>query len=109
MTNTAAVQGLTTASIRVSLDLNLFNRLVESDRPLNIGELAEATDTDPVLLGTYFQLVSVVCCCLIRLGRLLRHQASLGIILQTAQDEFNDSQITRNLSVPDIQSGIYFW
>ncbi|KAF1950753.1 o-methyltransferas-like protein [Byssothecium circinans] len=83
--------GLTTASIRVSLDLKIFNQLAESDRSLTINELSESADTDPILLG-----------------RLLRHQASLGIIRQTAQDEFTHSQTTKNLSIPDIQSGIFF-
>ncbi|KAF2643629.1 hypothetical protein P280DRAFT_516022 [Massarina eburnea CBS 473.64] len=49
--------GLTTASIRVSLDLNIFNRLVESGRPLKVDELVEGTDVDPVLLGTYPELI----------------------------------------------------
>jgi hypothetical protein len=47
------VQGLHTASIRVGLDLNIFNKLVDADRPLALDELAESTGADPVLLGEY--------------------------------------------------------
>lgn len=41
-------------------------------------------------------------------GRLLRHQASLGIIKELDKDLFTASTTTRNLSVPEIQAGIIF-
>lgn len=54
-------------------------------------ELSRKTGADPVLLG-----------------RFLRHQASLGIIKETAQDEFTASQTTKNIAVPEIQAGLIF-
>ncbi|KAF1951646.1 hypothetical protein CC80DRAFT_597116 [Byssothecium circinans] len=85
--------GLHTASIRVGLDLKIFNKLVEADRPLKLDELAETTGADSGLLVA---------------GRILRHQASLGMIRETSQDTFTDSQTTRNLSNADIQAGLKF-
>ena len=41
-----------TVSIRIAINLNLFNILVKSVRPLKLTELATATSADPVLLGT---------------------------------------------------------
>lgn len=40
------------AALRTAIDLNLFAKLVEPDQsPKSITELAEATDSDPKLLG----------------------------------------------------------
>lgn len=76
----------------MSLDLGIFNILSESEKPLSLDELAKKTSADPILLG-----------------RFLRHQASLGIIKETDKDEFAASTTTKNLSVPEIQAGLYFW
>jgi hypothetical protein len=43
------------ASIRVSLDLGVFNMLSESDKPISLKDLATRTSADPVLLGRYLQ------------------------------------------------------
>ncbi|PVH93845.1 o-methyltransferas-like protein [Periconia macrospinosa] len=83
--------GLTTASVRIGLDLNIFNKLVDSEHPMKFDELCDATGADPILLG-----------------RILRHQSSLGMIDEPAQDTFTASQTTRNISHPDIQAGLKF-
>jgi demethylsterigmatocystin 6-O-methyltransferase len=44
-------QNLTMASIRVSLDLGIFNILSENDKPISLEDLATRTSADPVLLG----------------------------------------------------------
>lgn len=79
------------ASIRVSIDLNIFTLLTSSPTPLTLSSLSHQTGADPILLG-----------------RFLRHQASLGIIKETAKDEFTASQTTKNIAAPEIQSGLIF-
>lgn len=55
------VQGLTTtASVRVGLDLGIFNKLVDVKGSLTLTELSEATGADPVLLGKQ------LCCTVVR-------------------------------------------
>ncbi|KAF1994968.1 S-adenosyl-L-methionine-dependent methyltransferase [Amniculicola lignicola CBS 123094] len=41
------------------------------------------------------------------LGRLIRHQALIGIIKETNKNEFLVSKTTKNLSVPEMQAGLY--
>ncbi|KAF2677987.1 S-adenosyl-L-methionine-dependent methyltransferase [Lentithecium fluviatile CBS 122367] len=82
----------TLSSIRVSLDKGIFNILSESNTPLSLSELAARTSADPVLLG-----------------RFPRHQASLGCIEETEKNEFTASNLTRNLSIPAVQAGFYFF
>ena len=52
----------------------------------------------------FFNGPLITCCS----GRVLRHQASLGVIHEIAQDTFTHSQTTRNLSNTDIQAGLKF-
>jgi len=39
--------------IRIATDLNLFTILAEKSGPMNLGQLAEVTKADPVLLSKY--------------------------------------------------------
>ena len=48
-----------TVSIRIAINLNLFNILATSARPLKLNELATATGADPVLLGTVRSAIKI--------------------------------------------------
>ncbi|KAL4787895.1 S-adenosyl-L-methionine-dependent methyltransferase [Aspergillus varians] len=78
------------ALARVALDLKLFNLLSESEEPLTVGYLATKTAAAQGLLG-----------------RILRYLSSMGIIKETAKDTFTANNITKNLSEPAIQVGVY--
>lgn len=41
------------ASIRIAINLDLFNILVKSVGPQSLADLVKATGADPVLLGTH--------------------------------------------------------
>ncbi|CAG8961995.1 hypothetical protein HYFRA_00014103 [Hymenoscyphus fraxineus] len=81
---------LVLSTIRLGLDLKLFNILVDSNRPLSLQELALKTQADPALLG-----------------RILRMLSSLGIIKEMDEEEFAANKTTENLSISVIQAGIY--
>ncbi|TVY75550.1 O-methyltransferase lepI [Lachnellula suecica] len=84
-------QHLVLSTIRTVLDLKVFNILVDSSGPVHLDALSKQSGADPILLG-----------------RLLRMLSSLGIIKETAEDEFGASTMTENLSIPEIQAGVYF-
>ena len=47
-------------SIRIAINLNLFDILLKSTRPLKLSELATATSADPVLLGTLRSVIKIL-------------------------------------------------
>ncbi|RDL35183.1 uncharacterized protein BP5553_07114 [Venustampulla echinocandica] len=82
-------QNLTIASVRAAYDLDVYKALTTTKETMSIQELTGRNGANPDLLG-----------------RLMRHQASLGMIEETGRDQFAANNITRNLSIPEIQSGI---
>ncbi|KAF4633855.1 hypothetical protein G7Y89_g4256 [Cudoniella acicularis] len=81
---------LVLAIIRTALDLKLFNILTDNNDTIQLDALASKTGADPILLG-----------------RILRMLSSLGIVKETGENCFGANQITRNLSIPEIQAGVY--
>lgn len=47
------VQNLAMASIRVSMDLKIFNLLSESEKPMTLDDLTEKSGADKILLGNF--------------------------------------------------------
>ncbi|KAL9616759.1 MAG: hypothetical protein Q9160_008416 [Pyrenula sp. 1 TL-2023] len=84
-------QNLTIAMIRVALDLKVYDILIASKEPVPLQALADQTGTDLILLG-----------------RIMRHQSSMCMVEETSKDTFAASNLTHNLAIPEIQSGIYF-
>ncbi|TGO15597.1 hypothetical protein BTUL_0038g00270 [Botrytis tulipae] len=75
---------------RTAVDLKLFNILGDSDGTLSLQDLASRTGADLALLG-----------------RILRMLSSLGMIKETGEDQFASSQTSKNLSIAEIQAGLY--
>ncbi|KAL9111990.1 MAG: hypothetical protein Q9227_003610 [Pyrenula ochraceoflavens] len=84
-------QNLTIAMVRVALDLKIYNVLVQATESVSLKELVTRTKVDPVLLG-----------------RIMRHQSSMGLVDEVGKGTYAANNLTRNLSIPEIQSGIYF-
>ncbi|KAL8832108.1 MAG: hypothetical protein Q9191_000465 [Dirinaria sp. TL-2023a] len=78
------------ATIKVGIDLKIFNLLAKVPHPQEFEQLAKAIGTDPVLLG-----------------RILRHLASTGMIKEVAKGTFAANNITRTLAIEENQSGVY--
>lgn len=78
------------ATIKVGVDLKIFNVLAKVPHTQSVEQLVSATRADPVLLG-----------------RILRHLASTGMIQEVAKGTFAANNITRTLASEGYQSGIY--
>ncbi|TGO38262.1 hypothetical protein BHYA_0078g00140 [Botrytis hyacinthi] len=81
---------LVIAITRTAVDLKLLNILGDSDGPQRLQDLAVRTGADPALLG-----------------RILRMLSSLGMTKETGDDQFASSPTSKNLSIAEIQAGLY--
>ncbi|TGO85584.1 hypothetical protein BPOR_0383g00100 [Botrytis porri] len=81
---------LVIAITRTAVNLKLFNFFDDSDGPMGLQDLASRTGADPALLA-----------------RILRMLSSLEMIKETGEDEFASSQTSKNLSIAEIQAGLY--
>ncbi|KAF2162695.1 hypothetical protein M409DRAFT_68979 [Zasmidium cellare ATCC 36951] len=77
------------STIRVCIDLKIYNLLAESKKPLRIEQISNHTTASPSLLT-----------------RLLRHQASLGHIAHPTPTTYAPNTVTHNLALPTVQAGI---
>ncbi|KAJ6014396.1 hypothetical protein N7540_008987 [Penicillium herquei] len=80
-THNSILQSLQPILVKIGLDLNLFNILVESQTPLTIAQLCDQTGAASDLLG-----------------RILRYLASVGAIKETGEDTFTANNITKHLT-----------
>ncbi|KAJ5706777.1 hypothetical protein N7488_006578 [Penicillium malachiteum] len=76
--------------VKVGLELNLFNILVESETPLTTAQLCDRTAAAPDLQG-----------------RILRYLASVGAIKETGVDTWTANNTTKHLSDLGVQSAVY--
>ncbi|EHK22117.1 uncharacterized protein TRIVIDRAFT_230740 [Trichoderma virens Gv29-8] len=77
-------------AIRIGIDLDLFNYLVNNKAPATVSELATKTGAAPVLLA-----------------RILRYLASTGIIKETGKDTFTYNNITEAITFPGAAGAFY--
>ncbi|KAB8235889.1 S-adenosyl-L-methionine-dependent methyltransferase [Aspergillus alliaceus] len=70
-------------TIEACVDLGIFPLLASSDTPKSVAELAEATGAEEDLLG-----------------RLLKHLAALGVVVETGPDEYRASGFSTALAIP---------
>ncbi|KAL7755527.1 hypothetical protein ACKLNR_014625 [Fusarium oxysporum f. sp. zingiberi] len=70
-----------TAVVKIGHDLNLFEPLVKAERPLNLEEIGQAVDAEPLFLK-----------------RCLNYLASIGAIQQVALEEYVANNVTANLA-----------
>ncbi|KAI9369373.1 S-adenosyl-L-methionine-dependent methyltransferase [Aspergillus egyptiacus] len=69
------------AAIETCVDLDVFPVLSRDDRPKSVNELAEATNADAGLLA-----------------RLMKHMATMGVIVETGPDEYRRNGFSTSLS-----------
>ncbi|KAL3441960.1 S-adenosyl-L-methionine-dependent methyltransferase [Aspergillus insuetus] len=70
------------AALETAVGLKLFNALGTDDEPKSVVELANATGSDPALLG-----------------RIMKHLAAMGVITETASDEYRSTGFSKVLTV----------
>ncbi|KAL2782642.1 S-adenosyl-L-methionine-dependent methyltransferase [Aspergillus keveii] len=70
------------AALETAVGLKLFNALGTDDQPKSVVELANATGSDPALLG-----------------RIMKHLAAMGVITETASDEYRPTGFSKVLTV----------
>jgi len=73
----------------VASDLNIFELLAKSDKPLTVASLAETQKCDPVLMG-----------------RILRYLSSQRLVTEVDEDTFTANNITHTLSQPGFAAGM---
>lgn len=75
--------------VRISNRLKLLHTLVDSPTPRSSEDLAQTVKADPLLLL-----------------RLLRYLAATGMIGESDVDRYEATNITRNLTIPNLEAGI---
>ncbi|KAJ6135949.1 hypothetical protein N7512_001109 [Penicillium capsulatum] len=70
------------AALEIGVDVGLFNALGTDDKPKSVAGLAVKTGVEPVLLG-----------------RIMKHLAAMGAILETGPDEYSPSGFSKTLTV----------
>ena len=99
-------------SIRIAINLNLFNILVKSEKPQTLGDLAKATGADEVLLGvpptkyhTDHQLIHSAA----RLLRSLGAVGAVGEVGKVGEEAYIPTKVTRTFVIPPLAAGVEFW
>jgi hypothetical protein len=81
--------GITLAVLASGVEIGLFKHLAKNDdRPEKAADIATA-------LGIEVDM----------LGRLLRHMAAVGYLVETGPDEYKTTRFSRSLSIPVISDG----
>ncbi|KAJ5172351.1 hypothetical protein N7492_004944 [Penicillium capsulatum] len=75
-------QSTSYAALEIGVDVGLFNALGTDDKPKSVAGLAVKTGVEPVLLG-----------------RIMKHLAAMGAILETGPDEYSPSGFSKTLTV----------
>ncbi|KAI9822944.1 MAG: hypothetical protein M1826_000326 [Phylliscum demangeonii] len=74
---------------KIAGDLDLFETMVKTDGSATVDVLAKQVHADPLLLG-----------------RLLRYLASVGMVRETAEDQYAATEITHTLIKPGLKAGV---
>lgn len=81
-------------SIRIAIDLDLFNILVNSDKPQTLDDLIKATEADGVLLA--------------RLLRSLGAVGAVGEVGEVGKEAYIPTKVTRTFVIPPLAAGVEF-
>jgi len=104
------VKPLVYATIRVCIDLKLFDKMQEGGRSAkSVDQLAKMTGADPKLLGTINYNSLSRGRMLIGLERFLKHLAAADIVEETNIDEYASNAISTLLATPPAQGVIINW
>lgn len=96
------------ASVRIGIDLKLFDLLSASTEPLTVEQLRQKTGAAPVFLGLSKTRLERHFSILIGItGRMLRYLASIGMIKEVETDKFTSTNITDALAIPGNQAGVH--
>ena len=100
-------------SIRIAIDLDLFNILVKSEEPQTLEDLTKATGADEVLLGLLSIDPPPISNLLISFtGRLLRSLGAVGAIGEVGEigeEAYVPTKVTRTFVIPPLAAGVQFW
>lgn len=83
--------GLRISGVRIGCDLKIFN-ILSSNNTMTITQLAIESHSDPILLR-----------------RICRYLSSINMIKETQKDTFAATNVTRVLSDPGVQAGVYHY
>jgi hypothetical protein len=74
------------------------------DQPQNVTDLAASLGVDPLLLsGIHITHSKALANCF--LGRLMRHVSAMGLLMEVREDEYQPTNYTKALSLPQIGHG----
>ncbi|KAJ5587182.1 uncharacterized protein N7459_002947 [Penicillium hispanicum] len=70
------------AGIETCIDLGIFDLLAQTNKPKSVAELAKSTGAEPELLG-----------------RIMKHLATMGVLVETNADEYTRNGLTTTLAI----------
>ncbi len=76
---------------------------------MNLGQLAEATKAEPVLLSEYMLYEICMMLLIVRKGRILRSLACFGAILEVGSDGYASSPSYELYANPAFAKGLASW
>ena len=91
----------------MGIDLEVFDLLSKSEKPLNLYEIARETNADVVLIGERTQ-VGFLFKAHFTSGRLMRYLSSVGMLEECTVDMFAATNVTQALANPGQQAGVKF-
>jgi demethylsterigmatocystin 6-O-methyltransferase len=92
------------ALAKIGVDLQIFNTLKKSEKPLTLTQLAEKSGAAPELLGTKIGIFGYIS--LMTAVRILRTQAAFNLIKETGKDEFAANRLTSILADENVSGAI---
>lgn len=100
-------------SIRIAIDLDLFNILVKAGKPQTLGDLTKATGADGVLLGMPsvdpLHIDHLLRYLSARLLRSLGAVGAVGEVGEIGKEAYTVTKVTRTFVTPQLAAGVEFW
>lgn len=92
-------------AIGFGVDSGLWVLMAQNgDQPQKVSDLAASLGVDPQLLsGLHITRSKILANCF--LGRLMRHISAMGLIIEVGEDEYQPTNYTKALSLPQIGHG----
>ena len=100
-------------SIRIAIDLDLFNILVKAGKPQTLEDLTKATGADGVLLGLPssdpLHIDHLLRYLAARLLRSLGAVGAVGEVRKIGKEAYIATKVTRTFVIPQLAAGVEFW
>ena len=100
-------------SIRIAIDLDLFNILVKAGMPQTLEDLTKATGADGVLLGLPSagppHIDHLLTYLAARLLRSLGAVGAVGEVGEVGKEAYIATKVTRTFVIPQLAAGVEFW